>query len=161
MNRMLILLPLLCASPAFGQVERIWLTHQSNDPSKLVVNWMTKEPGSSMVQYGNTDQYGQEVIIDGKTSLHHVEIPLPERDAVYHYRVSTGNQTSSDATFKAYPHDLLRVAVAADWQSTPDLSVIMKDDVHLLLTAGDSRTWLAGATTAMTASVITRLGSAS
>ena len=129
---------LLPCTSAFGQVERIWLTHQSNDPSKLVVNWMTKEPGSSMVQYGKTDQYAQEVIIDGNTSLHHVEIPLSERDTVYHYRVSTGNQTSSDATFKAYPHDLLRVAVAADWQGTPDLSAIMKDDVHLLLTAGDN-----------------------
>ncbi|MGZ0175018.1 MAG: metallophosphoesterase, partial [Planctomycetales bacterium] len=47
-------------------------------------------------------------------------------------------QSSKDATFKAYPTDVLRVAVAADWQGLPDLSVIIKDDVHLLLTAGDN-----------------------
>jgi hypothetical protein len=70
--------------------------------------------------------------------MHHVEIPLEESDGVYHYSVSTGNQSSKDATFKAYPTDVLRVAVAADWQGLPDLSAIMKDDVHLLLTAGDN-----------------------
>lgn len=54
------------------------------------------------------------------------------------YSVSTGSQTSEDAVFKAYPTDVLRVAIAADWQGLPDLSEIIKDDVHLLLTAGDN-----------------------
>ena len=52
--------------------------------------------------------------------------------------MQTGNQSSENATFKAYPKDELRVAVAADWQGLPDLNAIMKDDVHLLLTAGDN-----------------------
>ncbi len=76
--------------------------------------------------------------IDENTTLHHVGIPLKHRDAVYHYSVRTGEQRSADATFKAYPTDVLRVAVVADWQGKPDLSVIVKDDVHLLLTAGDN-----------------------
>jgi hypothetical protein len=123
---------------AFAQVERVWLTHRSNDPSKMVVNWTTNDPGDSVVRYGRTDQYGQEVRIDGATSLHHVEIPTTERGTTYHYSVSTGDQISPDATFKACPTDVLRVAVAADWQRKPDLSAIMKDDVHLLVTAGDN-----------------------
>ena len=43
-----------------------------------------------------------------------------------------------DATFKAYPTDVLRVAVVADWQGKPNLDAILQDDVHLLLTAGDN-----------------------
>ena len=104
---------------------------------------MTDEPGDSVVRFGLTAKYGEEVRIDESTTLHHVEIPLKHRDAVYHYSVSTGTHRSADATFKAYPTDVLRVAVVADWQGMPDLSAIQKDDVHLLLTAGDNiaRLW--------------------
>ncbi|MBR9802091.1 hypothetical protein GYB59_10520 [bacterium] len=128
---------------AVAEIERIWLTHKSNDPSKIIVNWMTDEPGDSVVQYGLTKRYDETVRIDENTTLHHVEIPLKHRDTTYHYSVSTGDQRSADAMFKAYPTDVLRVAVVADWQGKPDLSAIMKDNVHLLLTAGDNiaRLW--------------------
>ncbi len=119
-------------------IERIWLGHRSNNPSKVVVNWMTKEPGDSIVRFGRTADYGQEVRVANETTIHHVEIPLEDTGGVYHYSVHTGNQSSKDATFKAYPSDELRVAVAADWQGLPDLSAVKKDDVHLLLTAGDN-----------------------
>ena len=137
-TRIIAICVLLSCSSAFAQVERVWLGHRSNDPSKLVVNWMTKEPGNSVVRFGRTAKYGHEVRVANNTTMHHVEIPLEESDGVYHYSVSTGNQSSKDATFKAYPTDVLRVAVADDWQGLPDLSAIMKDDVHLLLTAGDN-----------------------
>jgi hypothetical protein len=120
------------------QITRIWLIHKTNDPSKIVINWMTAEPGDSVVRYGQTSEYGETVRIDESTTLHHVEIPLSERDTTYHYSVSTGVQRSPDATFKAYPTDVLRVAVVADWQGKPALSAIVKDDVHLLLSAGDN-----------------------
>lgn len=128
---------------AVAEIERIWLTHKSNDPSKIVVNWMTDEPGTSVVRFGLTKEYSETVRIDENTTLHHVEIPLKHRDTIYHYSVSTGNQRSTDATFKTYPTDVLRVAVVADWQGKPDLSAIQKDNVHLLLTAGDNiaRLW--------------------
>lgn len=121
-----------------GEITRIWLTHKTHDPAKIVVNWITDEPGNSVVGFGLTTEYEEEVRIDENTTLHHVEIPLKRRDAVYHYSVRTGDQRSADATFKAYPTDVLRVAVVADWQSKPDLSAIEKDDVHMLLTAGDN-----------------------
>jgi hypothetical protein len=135
---LLIALALSARTASAEDIERIWLTHKTNDPSKIVVNWMTDEPGNSVVGFGLTTEHEQEVRIDENATLHHVEIPLKHRDAVYHYSVRTGDQRSADATFKAYPTDVLRVAVVADWQGKPDLSAIMKDDVHLLLTAGDN-----------------------
>src|SRR4051794_8620821 len=139
-RRSLIIIGLLLldGSTAPAQVERVWLTHRTHDPSRLVVNWTSKEPGDSIVRYGTTGEYGQIVSVDGATTLHHVVIPLAEEDTVYHYSVSTGPQRSPDATFKAYPTEELRVAVVANWHGRPDLGAILKDDVHLLLTAGDN-----------------------
>ncbi len=99
---------------------------------------MTDKPGDSVVSFGLTADYGETVRIEESTTLHHVEIPLKHRDATYHYSVSTGTQRSVDATFKAYPTNDLQVAVVADWQGKPDLSALLKEDVHLLLTAGDN-----------------------
>lgn len=124
--------------PAQAQVERIWLTHRSNDPSKIVVNWTTKSPGDSKVRFGLTKDYGQEVVVPGKTTLHHVEIPLAKKVTVYHYSASTGDQTSPDATFRSYPTDVFLVAVVANWQGKPNLKALLKDEPHLLLTAGDN-----------------------
>ena len=76
--------------------------------------------------------------VDGSRTLHHVEIAVPKRGTTYHYSVGTGEQASADATLKAYPTDVLRVGVVADWQGKPDLPGLLRDDVHLLLTAGDN-----------------------
>jgi len=125
------------------EISKIWLTHKTNAPDRIVVNWMSENPGDSVVHFGLTDDYSKTVRIDENTALHHVEIPLKHRDTVYHYSVSSRAPRSADATFKAYPTDVLRVAVVADWQGKPDLSAMMEDDVHLLLTAGDNiaRLW--------------------
>ncbi|QDV71367.1 hypothetical protein Poly24_51020 [Rosistilla carotiformis] len=140
MRNVLILLLLFVASDlaVATEIRRIWLTHKSNDPSRIVVNWMSESEGDSVVRFGLTTDYDKTVRVDETTTLHHVEIPLEHRDAVYHYSVSSGDQRSKDATFKAYPSDELRIAIVADWQSKPDLSSIRNDDVHLLLTAGDN-----------------------
>jgi hypothetical protein len=137
-SRLLAITFILCPASVFAQVERVWLSHRSNEPSKLVVNWMTTMPGESLVRFGRTSNYGQEVRVAGDTTIHHVEIPIEDSDGVYHYSVSTGSQSSKDATFKVYPTDVLRVAVVADWQGKPDLTAIVNDDVHLLITAGDN-----------------------
>lgn len=129
------LIPTLVQS---AEIERIWLTHKSTDPSKIVINWISEEPGDSVVHFTAAPDPGETIRIDENTTLHHVEIPLRHRDATYHYSVSTGDQKSATATFKAYPTDVLRVAVVADWQGKPDLSAVIGDDVHLLLTAGDN-----------------------
>lgn len=136
--RILLLLLVSQCSVASAQIERIWLTHKGNDPGKMVVNWTSTKPGDSVVRFGATKEYGHEARIEGNRTLHHVEVPVPEDSAVCHYSVSTGDQTSPDAVFKTHPSDQLRVAVVANWQGKPDLSAILKDDIHLLLTAGDN-----------------------
>jgi hypothetical protein len=129
---------LVMSIPASAQVERIWLTHRTNNPSKLVVSWTTRTPGDSMVRYGPSKDYGQKVYASGNTTLHHIEIPLAEKDAKVHYAVSTGNQVSGDAVINGYPTEVLRVAVIADGYRKPNLQALMKDKIHLLMTAGDN-----------------------
>ena len=98
---MVVSLILLLGSTTHAQVERVWLTHRTTDPSKIVVNWTTEEPGSSVVRFGTTKDCDHEIRIESSTTLHHVEIPISERDTTYHYSVITGDQTSTDAIFKA------------------------------------------------------------
>ncbi|MBI3461539.1 MAG: hypothetical protein HY000_00545 [Planctomycetes bacterium] len=131
-------LALANCSPAVGQIERVWLTHRTNDTSRIIINWTSKQPGDSVIRFGATPDYGQMVRVDERTLLHHVGIPLTGSDAVFHYRVSSGDQVSPDWTFKRYPSDQLRVAVVANWQGRSDLTAIQQDNPHLLLTAGDN-----------------------
>lgn len=126
-----------CASAARAQVERVWLSHGSSTPDTVVVSWMTQTPGDSTVHFARTDGEEQTRRIDGERTLHHVEIPV-ERGERYTYQVSTGDQRSRAAEFRALPEDILRVAVVANWQGRPDLGAIEANDVHLLLTAGDN-----------------------
>lgn len=121
-------------------IERLWLTHQSNDPSKIVINWETAQPSNSVVEFGNDSTLEQRAASDEKVTLHHVEIPLAKTDAVYHYRVRSGDDASEIISFKGYPTKQLRIAIVGDWGYAPgkDLSTLLKDDVHLLCTAGDN-----------------------
>lgn len=131
-------LVLLGAQTCQAQVERVWLSHRSPDPSKIVVSWTTATPSESVVRYGLSKKYDGEVRLEGTRTLHHVEIPLSERGAVYHYSVGPKEIASADATFKSLPTDELRIAVVANWHSKTDLSALLADDVHLLLTGGDN-----------------------
>ena len=109
--------PVLAAdakSTASPRVERIWLTHQSPDNSKIVVSWETTVPGDSVVEFGTSPQLGATVSVAGSRTLHHVEIPLASKDVVYHYRVRSGAQVSPVHTFKGYPTRTLRIAVVAN-----------------------------------------------
>ena len=40
---------LLGLSAHAEDIQRIWLTHRTNDPSKIVVNWQTSEAGNSLI----------------------------------------------------------------------------------------------------------------
>lgn len=125
--------------PAAG-VERIWLTHQSPDPSRIVVCWETTEPGESIVEFGTSAMLGEMVTLPGSRTMHHVEIPLAAKDAVYHYRVRTGPQVSGIAAFKGYPTKQLRIAVVANIRADAklDFTAIRKENAHLLISAGDT-----------------------
>ncbi|HYF37415.1 MAG TPA: metallophosphoesterase [Prosthecobacter sp.] len=121
-------------------IQRVWLSHASAEPSKIVINWETEKPGDSVVEYGKDAQYGQRVAIQEAVKLHHVEIPLTEKDVAFHYRVRSGDEASADAIFQGYPTKELRVAVVGDWgyAKADDLTALIKDQPHLLLTAGDN-----------------------
>lgn len=123
-----------------AEVERVWLTHQSHDPSKIVINWETTTPGRSVVRYGTSQAMEKEARAEGERTRHHVEIEIPGEDLTWFYQVGEGTQVAEMASFKGYPSRRLRVAVVGDWGYAPqhDLSSLVKDDVHLLLTAGDN-----------------------
>lgn len=121
-------------------IERVWLTHATNDPSKIVINWETDIPGDSVVEFGTSEALGQRAAVEEQVMLHHVEIPLEQRDVVYHYRVRSGGNASTVAKFKGYPSKNLRIAIVGDWGYAMgrDVSALLRDDVHLLLTVGDN-----------------------
>lgn len=131
---------LMSAFPASAGVECIWLTHQSPDPSKIVVSWQTAEPGPSLVELGTSAALGETVSVEGSRTLHHVEIPLARKDLVCHYRVRTGSQESAVATFKGYPTKELRIGVVANLRDVAKIGLAApkKDDVHLLLSSGET-----------------------
>ena len=134
-------LPLLIATTAFAApIERLWLTHATNDPSRIVINWETDTPADSVVEYDTSHSLTRRLTSNDPVTLHHVEIPLEQRDVLYHYRVRSGDDASAIATFKGYPGKELRIAIVGDWGYAmgKDVSAILKDDVHLLLTAGDN-----------------------
>ncbi len=131
-------LVLLFLGVSTAQVERIWLTHPTNKPDTLAINWETVLPGNSVVHYGTTEQYDSVVVVSENTRLHQVKIALSAGTPKYHYQVATNDQQSLDYTFPYYPTGELRVAVVADWQGKPALDKIVEDNIHLLLTAGDN-----------------------
>ncbi|WP_218932054.1 metallophosphoesterase [Adhaeretor mobilis] len=122
---------------AFAQVERIWISHQSNNPDKTVINWQTTQAGPSVVNYGLSLKYGETAEDSEATTLHQVEIDTPARDVVYYFQVVTGEQQSTEQSFKAYPTKELRVALTGNWQTRPDLQALLDDDPHLVIGLGD------------------------
>ncbi len=137
-GKIIVVMVLALTNCCMAAIERVWLTQKSNEPAGIVVNWEALESGNSIVRYGLTTNYEWTERIDENVTLHHVEIPLANKDVTYHYSVATGGDSSSDATFKGYPSDLLRVAVVANWQARPKFDAIRRDDVHILMTAGDN-----------------------
>ena len=132
----------LVVAPIVGKgagIERIWLTHQTTDPSRLVVNWETEVPGDSQVEYGATPDLGATAGNNENVKLHHVEIPFAAGAAALHYRVKSGAESSAVHVVKSYPADELRVAVVSDtgYLKGPWTGSVLREQPHLLLSAGD------------------------
>lgn len=120
-------------------IQRVWLTHRTNDPSKIVVNWQTPVTANSIVEFGDTEALGHTATQEDAVTLHHVEIPLTHRDGEYHYRVRSGSSSSAIFAFQGYPTRELRVAVVADtgYGKAPWGEAVLREKPHLLLSAGD------------------------
>ncbi len=139
MTRSFLLLLLLCSTTQAATIQRIWLSFQREEPTHITVNWETAQPGDSEVFFGASASLGGKVAKAEQVTLHYVEIPIPEKDATYHYQVRSGDETSAVHTFKSMPSKELRVSVVGDWGfAQPDLAALIKDDVHVLMTAGDN-----------------------
>ncbi|MBW3625636.1 MAG: hypothetical protein KY468_19760, partial [Armatimonadetes bacterium] len=115
----ILLAALPSVNPASAPIERVWLTHRTNDPRALVVNWESAKPGASVVRYGRTRNLDRTARVDGHAIHQHVEIPLPRRGNT-NYRVETGDQRSPLGSFQAYPEGELCVAVVGVWQGKPN-----------------------------------------
>ncbi|WP_254506689.1 metallophosphoesterase family protein [Anatilimnocola floriformis] len=133
----------LIAAAALAQepaITRIWLSHRSPDPNKVVVNWESSAPGESQVVVLAEELKSFREKADPTATLHHVEIDVPQRGEMIRYQVQTGAQTSpAGLQLRAYPKDdALRVAVVADWHSRANLDALIADKIHILCTAGDN-----------------------
>lgn len=134
-------LPLFALSLDAAPIKRIWLSHATEDPSALVVNWETESPARSVVDFGDGPELGERVVETAeKATRHHVAIPFGHGGGRLFYRVGEGDEMSAVHSVKRYPEDELRIAVVGDWGYAPgrDFSSLLVDDPHLLLTAGDN-----------------------
>jgi hypothetical protein len=133
----------ICALLGFtaqAQVEAVWLTHRAPSPEKIVINWKSVAPGPSRVRYGSDATCSQEVRVEGERTLHHVEIPTPQRGSNIFYCVETGGQKSETLCFQTCPENTIRIAVVGDWgyATHPDLTALKADRPHMLMTVGDN-----------------------
>lgn len=123
-------------SPA---IQRIWLTFQREEPTHITVNWETESPCGSEIRFGTHPKLGTVYSDEEQVTLHHMEIPIPQKDVFYFYQVGWGDEASATHNFKGMPSEELRIAVVGDWGfAQPDLAALIKDDVHVLMTAGDN-----------------------
>ncbi len=136
-----IIIVILNFNNATAQIRQVWMTHRSHQPDKIVISWLSEDPGNSIVRYGTSPACENFSVNEDNTLLHHVEIPIPEKDVVYYYSVRTGEQESPVKSFRGYPTDTLRIAITADFLHQHDISPILEDDIHLFITAGDHLRW--------------------
>lgn len=144
MKPLLGLLALCClasnAPAASSTVSRIWLSHASPDTSRVVVSWETDEPGDSSVEFGATAALGKTVSSNTPMRLHQIEIPAPVANGPWHYRVRSGGTASPVVAARGWDADSLRVVVVADlgYARADWITAVMREQPHLLLTAGDN-----------------------
>ena len=132
---------MLLAMQLPAEIPRVWLTHQSDDPNKVVVNWETAQPEPSILQYGESHGTCSAVSVEGLTTLHHVPIKLWQKDTPYLYHIGNSWINEIDVSrVKGSPSKELRVVVVGDLHANikPLAAAILHDDPHLILTAGDN-----------------------
>ncbi len=128
--------------------QAVWLTYARNAPTHVQVNWVTAQPCASTVRYGADEACVQRAEDQSPVTLHHVEVPLPAAGDFY-YRLESGGAVTAPVKFAGLPGEELRVAMVADWGfAGADVSAILKDEPHLLVTGGDHVAGLHGNGTA-------------
>ena len=128
--------PALTEKPA---IERIWLTHQTHAPDRIVVSWEGPAEGAAVVEFGNDTALAQRKTGPGSGGIRHVEIPAAPPGESLYYRIRCGESVSGVHRVIAGEEDELRVVVIADtgFAERPWADAVARERPHLLLSAGD------------------------
>lgn len=89
-------------------------------PTSVAVIWESEIAGSTRIEYGLDDSYGEQV--EGKAgTMHEVVVSGLSPATVYHYRACTGETCTTDLTFASapLPGQNFRFAVYGDSRSDP------------------------------------------
>ena len=112
--------------------------------NSIIVSWRTTTPDSSVVQYGLTDEYGNEAKDTNVKTAHSLTLSGLLPDTVYHYRVLFQDDQTPDYTFRtAVPFDTaFEFVVYGDTRTQPDshlavVNQIVALDPHFVLHSGD------------------------
>ena len=136
-----ILLSALSTLASSKEITRIWLSFKTSTPTHLVISWQSPEPGNSgvVLKIGKKEIFS--AVQNDNVTIHHIEVPLPETDVEYKYKVSTNGKSSEWYTFQGMPTKTpLKVAVFADWgfAGDADISNVLKENPAIIITGGDN-----------------------
>lgn len=126
---------------ATAQIRQIWLNYCRHEPTHIVVNWISEQPGNSKIYWGSTPEYGYSSEILEETTLHRIEIPLNLQSERVYYKLVSGDQESATLSFKNYAGlgDSLRIAVIANiGYMKGHLDSLEREVPDLLMTCGDN-----------------------
>lgn len=141
----------LCLAAISGFAEpaplprALWLTYARNLPTSVMVNWSSDKPEPSIVHFGPTPECKGKAVVAGSNMLHHVEVSLPKQNEPFYYRLESNVGITPAVRFRGIPDDELRIAMVADWaDKSVDVTSIIKDKPHLVVSGGDNISRLHG-----------------
>ncbi|MHA1200273.1 MAG: fibronectin type III domain-containing protein [Candidatus Heimdallarchaeaceae archaeon] len=82
------------------RVKNLHLSWQNDVTTTMTVSWRTTNPTSTVVEYGLTTSYGNEISWGEAVIWHHIELNNLSPETIYHYRAGNGEVWSPDYTFK-------------------------------------------------------------
>ncbi len=133
---------LLCAAlVSRAEIVSVWLTHSSETPSDVVLNWTTSKPVPSEVFFRSSDVAETRAGDSREKNLHSVKIPVSPvgREIFYKICDSSGGEFSSK--INAYPVEGEFRAVFIGnlgYAKNVDFSAIAADRPHIIFTCGDN-----------------------
>ena len=76
--------------------------------SGAAISWNTSVPASTLVMYGATSGYGQQLVVDGEAAAHNASLSGLSCGTEYHFRAVSSTPSgsvvsSADATFSTDP----------------------------------------------------------
>lgn len=91
---------------------------------RVTIMWETVVAGNSIVYYGETPEYGNQITDQNEVTLHEITIDGLDPETIYHYKVQTGDQSTIDLTFMTAikNNSSFRFTVFGDTQDHPEIS---------------------------------------